>query len=525
MNQSIINSFDELYDIYNVKNKKYIQNEEFINLLPDYLQRKGTTKLAMVNELPKRVTEKHMLEILLTMHNGYEYMSFHYLFKKYGEFNDIFTYRGIKQEAYYIYRILEHLTKDPFIGRYMNNDIMQFIFQDKIELLILPSTNQFKFDKCFSNLNIILEINEYAHESECNQENDKVKEALAVLCGMSLSSLRIKEVFGMTEYHYKNLSNNELHEILRDSSYLRGFLDDFKIKVLSALLRDDVIRNDYIIYEFKNILNNKLAFLYDRFGCNFNITGEYSEDDKVLIRNVKGMIDVVNTSKDFIEIFELKDKCVKSDNGYAITFDEICELLKFNKIKDIEKIASFKKFLFKETDIIKKIDFNEYIQLFSWEDLYTIVTRFIKDLKDKDTLEMYLLYVGKTYEIVVKMINSHSKSLISDKYKLELYMNKFKTSFYKCIQDENESLKKENTDLVIMNNMYKKYFPESNYDKDLNYTANNATSPYDPNNIEERVARLNIQYADVINSDTLLLVEVIKEINEVSDDSEQESDF
>lgn len=104
-------------------------------------------------------------------------------------------------------------------------------------------------------------------------------------------------------------------------------------------------------------------------------------------------------------------------------------------------------------------------------------------------------------------------------------MNKFKTSFYKKIQDENESLKKENSDLIIMNNMYKKYFPESNYDKDLNYTANNATTPYDPNNIEEQVARLNIKYADIINSDSIQQVEVIKEINEVSDDSEQDSDF
>lgn len=524
MNQNIINDFDELYDIYNTQNKKYIQKEKFIDLLPDYLQRKGTTKLTMVNELPKRVTEKHLLEILFSMYNGYEFMSFHYLFKKYGEFNNIFNYRCIKQEAYYIYRILEYLTKDPFIGRYMNNDIMQFIFQDKIELLILPSTNQFKFDKCFSKLNIILEINEYAHESECNQENDKVKEALAVLCGMSLSSLRIREVFGMIESQYKKLSNDKLHKILRESSYLKEFLRDFKIKVLSALLRDDVIRNDYIMHEFKNILNNKLAFLYDRFECTFNIIGEYSNTDIVLIRNVKDMIDIVNTSKNFIKTFELKDKCVKSDNGYAITFDEICSLLKLNKIKDNEKILIFKKFLFEDTDIIKNIDFDDSVHLFSWEDLYIIVTRFIEDIKDRETLEMYLLYVGKTYENVVKMINSHSKDLISDKYKLALYMNKFKTSFYKKIQDENETLKKENSDLVIMNNMYKKYFPESNFDKELNYTSNNADLSYDPNNIEERVAHLNIRYANIIDSETTVS-EVIKEINEVSDEeSDEESD-
>jgi hypothetical protein len=522
MNQGIIDSFNELYDIYNTQNKKYIQNEEFINLLPEYLQLPGTTKSAIVNELPKRVTEKHLLEILLTMHNGYEYMSFYYLFKKYGKFNDIFRYRSIKQEAYYIYIILENLTRCPFISQYINHDIMNFIFQDKIEVLILPSVNQFKFDKCFPQLNIILEINEYAHESAINRENDMVKEALAVLCGMALSSLRIRDVFDMTEYHYKKLSDVELHETLRESQYLKRFLAEFNIKVLSSLLRDNIIRNDYIMYEFKNIINRKLIFLYDRFDNTFKQSGLYSETDKVLIKNMKSLIDVVNTSKNFIEIFQLKDKCVKSDSGYAITFSEVCELLGLYKEENVKKILEFKKFLFEETDIVKSINFDEQTHLFSWECLYTIVTRFIEDIKDKETLEMYLLYVNKTYEMVVKMINSHSKNLISNKHKLSLYINRFKESFHKKIQDENESLKKENSNLTEINAMYKKYFPDSHYDKDLNYTANNATRIDFTENLAEKVDRMNIKYNDIVNSDSVLESEKIKEIIEESDGSESD---
>ena len=522
MNQYVIDSFDELYDIYNTQDKKFIQREDFIDLLPDYLQRTCTTKLAMVNDLPKRVTEKHLLEILLTMNNGYEYMSFYYLFKKYGNFNDVLHYRGIKQEAYYIYIILENLTRDPFISQYINHDIMNFIFQDKIEVLILPSVNQFKFDKCFPKLNIILEINEYAHESASKRENDAVKESLAVLCGMSLSSLRIRDVFDMTEYYYKNLSDSKLHSILKESAYLRGFLADFNVKILSSLLKDNVIRNDYIMYEFKNILNKKIMFLYDRFEDTFKKSGVYSESDKVLIKNIKNMNDVVNTSDNFIKIFQLKDKCVKSHSGYTITFGEVCELLRLSKEDDINKLLDFKKFLFEETDMVTDIDFNEDIQLFSWECLYTIVIEYKSEPMIKTTLKTYLLYVGKTYEMVVKMINSHSQNLISNKHKLSTYINRFKESFHKKIQDENEALKKKNSDLTEMNNMYKNYFPDSHFDKDLNYTANNATRIDFTENLEERVERMNLLYNDIINSDSNTKSEVIKEIIEESDGSESD---
>ena len=422
INQNIIDAFDEFYDIYNIQKKKYIQKDTFIKLLPSYLQRPGTTKLAMVNELPNRVTEKHLLEILLNMHNGYEFGSFYYLFKKYGEFNDEFRYRSIKQEAYYIYRVLENLAKDPFIRNYINHDLMHFIFQDKIELLVLPSVNQFKFDKCFPCLNIILEINEYSHESLHNRENDMVKESLTVLCGMSLSSLKVREVFGgITEYFYKKLSDAELHQTLRESPYLKQFLIDFNVKVLSALLRDDVIRNDYIMYEFKNILSKKLVFLYNRLDNTFKQSGVYSEYDKTLIKNTRNLVDVVNTSDNFIKIFHLKDKCVKSDSGYAISFGEICTLLNFDN-EDNKKPSELKRFLFEETDMVMDIHFDESTHLFSWENLYIIVTRYIEDLNDKEILEMYLLYVGKTYETVVKMINSHSQSLISNKHKLSIYI-------------------------------------------------------------------------------------------------------
>ena len=47
------------------------------------------------------------------------------------------------------------------------------------------------------------------------------------------------------------------------------------------------------------------------------------------------MINVVDTSDNFIKTFKLKEKCAKSDNGYAITFDDICEFLLFDKIIDI----------------------------------------------------------------------------------------------------------------------------------------------------------------------------------------------
>lgn len=536
MNQNVIKMFDYLYHEYNVRNVAFIKKAKFIKNLPKYLQKPGNKQSKMVTKLPNEVTEEHLLTILFDMHNGYEYMSFYYLDMKFGGIggDPRYNYKAVKQEAYFIWRILKQLSGHSFIKNYLNDPIMSFIFQDKIELLILPSTSQFRFDKCFPNLNIILEINEYNHELPDVKANDEVKAALATLCGMSLSSLRIMKVFGMSKDKFRSLKNERLHELLNESAYLVEFMTKFEFKVLSALLRVDVIRNDYIIFSFVIILNEKLVFLQKRFINTFNETGVKSEADRILIGKIENMIDIVKTSDDVLKIFNLKEKCVKSNTGYAITFAEICDVLRFEENKDKDRIVGLVKFMFERTDMIMSINFDKTTKLFLWADLYTVVNKYVEDTDVKETLELYLLYVGETYETVVKMINSHSNSLISNKEILTRYIDHYDESTDKSkdviIEQKNQVIctrDKTISDLNKMIKKYKNYFPKSNFDEDLNYTSNYKADHTIAENRERELVDVQSLY------DSIIAIEIkndkleidLSDLSDLEDNAEDESDL
>lgn len=513
--------FNYLYDIYNKENDnennkedKIIKRSKFIKNLPKYLQKNNNKQSTMVDILPEEVTENELLDILLTMNNGYEYMTFYYLDKKFGDFSknpksysagmqteglQSYNFKDIKKEAYFIFRILKKLSFHPFISKYLNDEKMQFIFQGKIESSILPSINQFKFDLCFHELNIILEINEYYHEvpnskdeqelsededevhpevqNEVQNENDQLKSITAVLCGMSLSSLRLAKVFDMDKAEFEKASYVKLHEALDNSTYLAEFLSEFEFKVLSALVKDAVIRNDYLLFSFVGILEGKLIILKARFIKTFRETGIKSEADLVLIENMEKMILTVKKSKNFLKIFSFKEKCIKSKTGDAITFDEICKVLKFYEDEEINDLV---KFLFERTDMIDSIDFDQTTKVFSWEDLYTIVIEYDLEKIEKDALKLYLLYVGKTYENVVKMINSHSDGLVCNVEMLTKYLGHYDKStdrakdvtidrLNKVIQSKNQSI----IELKKTINWFEvNRFPKEHFDKDLNYTSN-----------------------------------------------------
>lgn len=539
MDKKDIVAFDILYNHFFV-NKKTMKHDKFVKILPMYLKRPGTKLYTeYISQLPAIVTKEKLLEIFKYQNNGYEYQSFYFFTKLYRpnltsnldlfDSNVGFNYRGVKQEALYIYILLDTLHKHSFIRNYVDNPLMRFIFQDKIELDILPSTNQYKFDLCFKKLNIILEINEYAHESDEKKMEDDVKACYTVLCGMSLSSLKVFKVFEeMPEADFKKLSNDELHQKFKESIYLKDFVNKFCIKVLAALLTDDIIRNDYIMHVFKNILSEKLLFLLNRYNARFAKTGVYPEKDKILIREAQAMITTVTSSDNFIKTFLLKDKCVKADSGRAITFGDILDLLEIDVIIDCDKIDKLITFLLEDTDIIDDT-FNKETHRFSWEDLYMIVTRYTEiPTNDKITLEMYLLYVGKTYENVINLTNSHYKGLVSDKDKVTKYMNHFEEKFDKTLLNENKKLNTKKLELIAKINKlqkkikyYENYFTPDKFDKDLNYTSNYMVYEEDPDELlENKIAKLMLQCGDSL----IITNEVKKEIKPIIADSDSDSE-
>lgn len=145
-----------------------------------------------------------------------------------------------------------------------------------------------------------------------------------------------------------------------------------------------------------------------------------------------------------------------------------------------EKKDRLVEFLFERTDMIDSIDFDQTTKLFSWEDLYTIVTKHVEDVKVKNTLEIYLLYVGKTYENVVKMINMHSYGLICNVEMLTKYLNHYDKSTDKAkdvtIDRLNRVIHSKNQSIIELKKTINWFevnrFPKEHFDKDLNYTSN-----------------------------------------------------
>lgn len=500
MQREIIDKFDVLFEIYNPtiiektcnrspkeKTCKRIQKDEFITLLPEYLK-DTTARKEYLTKLADMVTERHLIELLVKwLIDGSDCYSFYYLIRKFNnagpnlkdqrDLTDIFSdaispqrlqkfivekkngkpyeteglnYRDILQEAFYCFLALMELTRDEFIGKYMNDEHLAFSFQAKLEAGSLPSNEQFKMDIAFTVLHLVLEIDEHSHdENTSTVENDKDKDASFVVIGYSASRLKISKVFGMGAASFKGLPNAEVHKKLRESSYLKNFLKGFKTRVLSAMVKVEYIRNDYITYAFIIIIKEKIVSLIQRRDKEMDLLASglsedeaqskiFINDDTILINKNEVLLKTITKNTTHRDIFALKEQCVKSVNKKAITFKQVAELL---QLKNQSRINEFKLYLRQETDMISEVDFDEDSELFSWEDLLSIVMAYNIQPKVKETLKTYLLYVGKIYENIITMINSHDDSLVSNKEKFDRVMNRRDEKMHKS----NKELKEKNT--------------------------------------------------------------------------------
>lgn len=547
MNKIDIDKYDIIYDIYENKNINssknktlsfikdnvvYIKKLKFTELLPDYLKHPGNAKDKKVKKwltdgLTIGITRDQFMELLYMQHDGNEFKAFYYLIKVFRPDNlnidstsifdskKGFNYRAIRQETYFIYVIIDALSKHPFICQYMHTKYMKFGFQDRIEDELLPKGDQSKFDLWLSLLHILLEINEYYHElvllangqpketqSKKKTEtikNDERKESLSVLCGTSLSSLRIQEVFGVSEKEFKKLTNDEIHKKLNTSVYLKDFINNFSNEVLAALLDEETIRNDYIMYNFKIILQEIRLSYYECRKHMFEKTGKYLKSDTRLIKEIEDMIHTTNLSDEFVIIFLFKDMCMKSDNGYAITFNDLLKFLKirFNK-KDINRVIKS----LRKIGMIRDIDFDRNAKRFSFEDLLTIVFKFEMKTELKDTLHMYLVYVGKTYEHITKLINSHNKKLICNRKMLINYTDHLNEKLLDDFNQLDVELTKTKIELTKTSSnlaWYIKNFSSYRLNTSNNYVNDIVIVGKDPTElIQQKVANIKLQLGHTI---------------------------
>lgn len=547
MDSETIQQFDTLYNLFNPiglidsdsdNNSDNgsiepitITKERFLELVPAYLNKPNTVKRTYINGL-SAVTEDNLIYLLMKQ-DAIDNPSFYYLSKKFN-FHDLnetdifsnqFRYRMIRQEPYYVWVLLKHLKKNSFINKHFNDEHMMYILQDKIEMGIVDNRYNFKFDLCFPKLHLIIEINEYHHEeSDEVRDNDEVKSTASILTGHSLISLRIAEVFGLAKRsEFNRLSDREIHDTLRESQYLKDFLKQFEFRVLSALLTVDYIKSDYAVAEFKRIITEELVNLYKkRMSCDTEFGKEIVEE----ITFIKDILDTITTSSDFKDIFNLKDRCFRSESGFAITFEEILTLL--NILNDVDEIIKFKKTLYIK-NIVENIICDDV--LFSWEQLSKILN-FSDILTNlKNTLLEYYRKVETIYQNIDKMTNIHYKNLISSKEILEKYMIHANTKYqkaiheydslvlkYKMLQHEYKRLKPEETRIRAPSNFGMTSEIERNFEKiaelEILYKAKlaeeaaqnneeNITEDKKIQNIVENTKNININSSDSSDIDNL----------------------
>lgn len=554
MQREIIDKFDVLFEIYNptidktkgkhspLENK--MQKDEFIRLLPEYLK-DTTPRKEYLAKLADTVTERHLIELLVKwLVDGSDCYSFYYLIRKFNnagpnlkdqkDLTDIFSdaispqrlqkfivekkngkpyeteglnYRDILQEAFYCFLALMELTRDEFIGKYMNDEHLAFSFQAKLEAGSLPSNEQFKMDLAFTVLHLVLEIDEHSHdENPSTVENDKDKDASFVVIGYSASRLKISKVFGMRGASFKGLPNAEVHKKLRESSYLKNFLEGFKTRVLSAMVKVEYIRNDYLTYAFIKKLREDLLVLFQRVTAEMDLLESgLSEDeeqskifinaDRILIDKVKALLRTITDDTTYKDMFALKEQCVKSVNKKAITFKQVAELL---QLDDIDSIDKFKLYLRTETRIVASIDFDEDSALFSWEDLLSIVMAYNIPATTRETLKTYLLYVGEIYEDIITMINSHDDSLVSNKEKFDRVMTRRDEKMHKSNKELKEKNTMLNAKLEHANSLLGEYRTLFSNHNDDSGTVKFITPGYmihkHPETTEEQIANMELKF-------------------------------
>ena len=357
-------------------------------------------------------------------------------------FNDKLRYKDILQEALYIWYMLRVIKMDSLIGKYINHSKLNIIRQETIEMNIMPTNSNFKFDLGFPNLNILVEVNEYKHEQPEKIIQDAIKNSLAILCGYTATTLKVKDVFDMDESSYNKLSDTEIHDKLAESDHLKTFSKTFVEQITAALLEFKDVRDDYIMVLFKQMLKTRIQEIVVRINFNINNknilealcqTNEYNgvditnyknhlsfiESDKLMLDSTKFILNSLNTNEDFIELFNIKHRCSISQIPNIITFQEIVKLLKV-KSSNVDKFRIILlKLVYRINDMYTAKD-DIFI---TWVELSEVISNYESKSTLKIMLEMYYREVSRSYELVIQIIKSHTDSLKTNRDTLTTYVN------------------------------------------------------------------------------------------------------
>jgi hypothetical protein len=383
--------------------------------------------LPPINDIIENITESSFVDFLRFQTQGKDWKNYIYLIKYFNLKKDdnrmiIFTEEfpfdnRIKKEALFIWHIFECIQNNETLGKHINTSVMMYDLQTKFDLDFLPSQKNKRFDIVFPKLAMAFEIDECHPQGNTN---DILKTAKLQLHGVHVLRINFQEI------HIGTIINN-INSKIYNNSYLSSFITKMEFALTCALLKASVLgRQDYIIHLFKIHLNDKIKLLESRMTNLINTSEEYALVDNTLKKTKDCLFNMSSEdSKDFKNMFDLKNECNKNPSAKIISYDKIIMLLNDELYDNLFDKTKFIQFLYKNLMIDSiKIDINDI--KFNWRDVSFIILSFLDDSLIKDVLVEYYNEIEESYEIIIKNISFHTEKITGNRKIYNLCMNNVK---------------------------------------------------------------------------------------------------
>jgi hypothetical protein len=540
--EKVYKFFDDTYELFKYNNTT--NYKELSKDFPHNLKTEAKIKFAKKN-FEENITEEDFVELLC--HNTYsaDFVNLYYLIKYFQLekddngmiiFNDVFSYGSIKQEALFIWWIVDMVYNHPMFSKYTNK-LLSFSLEKRLEINILPTNDNFRYDQIFNNLNLAIEVNEKHHEKELTKRNDKIKKSLCKLHGIVLKPINIVQI--IPNYVEADF-DRDIIENIYNSEYLANYKKEYLNLLLSSMLSNFKFRQDYITKIFiESIIDFQIDSIefVKKDNNLYNITNELkmTKDDFNKYNNV--LTKFTHNSEDFIKLFEFKLKSL--ENNKII---KLLDIVKLCNITD-DYLSQFIRLSCNSCKIINNSNTDNI--LLSWFDINTILFNEHIDIfrELRNILQIYYRYIDTIYETIIrrmKWFNDLNKSSSADFYKYQYRIsrkinNKIKSAKEEAVRIINEfKLKQPTLRSIIQSINDIKIFELHNNDVDIPENPLSLSFDLDleqisRTDINNRIDKINnefeVVYKDIhdkLESKLLTNSEIIKDFDT---EPESESDF
>lgn len=356
--------------------------------LLNYFSDNKIHEYAKKNNWPNEIPIQKFVDFLIDHANGngtrskyHEYMEFHpSLFglsidrgvPDYGEILNPHLRKKIeyKRDEYIpCFWIVNKIKNHEFLKNYLELSLPSF------QKVLSENDNRF-YDIVFDKLNIIIEVQEDASHHD-NNSNDILKESLALYRDNYIM------YFKMNSYRTQHMN------------YFNAFWNLLYDHILASLMKDSSIRQNYVIYKFRENCHDNLKILQTELLGHEESSIKYKSIFNE-INKLKAII-TTNPKETIAKIFKWKHKSINESNKYCIKLiDILVDLLNLSDAEDklLEYMTTINYFQHNN-------DENIYI---TWETMMELISNSDINRSTKSQVNYYLVNVQHIYEDICNII-------------------------------------------------------------------------------------------------------------------------